>query len=161
MIFRKSHLFCPCTPSNFLIYLWRDGMHFVTHLFIQQFLPQRWDKWLNFYKNICSWKFTHWGCGKDKVSLAQRSVSSFLFTALWLWFQQYVIYFALVNICWHVCKTLLTRRFLPSLLSVDRDMLLKKTHTYTQAPLAASISAVKICNNLLVYNFVFHSHKYI
>ena len=30
-----------------------------------------------------------------------------------------------------------------------------------QALLTASISAVTICNNLLVYNSVFHNHKYI
>ena len=40
-----------------LINLGHDGVQFVTNLLIPPFLPQRWDKRLDFHKNVCTWKF--------------------------------------------------------------------------------------------------------
>ena len=94
------------------------------------------------------------GCGFDKTSFVARSESSFLLISLWLGIQQNVIYLLPDNISWHVCKTLFTRGFLLSWLSMAcytdmqseniTNIFLKETFTYVKALLIASTSAVKI-----------------
>ena len=110
------------------------------------------------------------GCALDKASLAARSASSFPLISLWPGSQQNVINLPLDNISWHACKTLFTRGFLLSWLSMacNTDMLsenitklfLVETFTYVKALLIASISAVKYCNHLLVYNLLFRKDKH-
>ena len=139
------------------INLGHDNVQFVTDLFIPPFLPQRWDKGLNFYKNVCTWKFKilkFSGCAFDKASYAARSTSSFLLIYLCLGIQQNVIYLLPDNISWHVSKTLFTRGFLLSWLSMacNTDMLsenitkhfLEQTLTYFKALLTVATSVVKI-----------------
>ena len=58
------------------------------------------------------------GCAFDKASFAARSASSFPVISLWLGLQQNVMNLPLDNISWHVCKTLFTRGFLLSWLSM-------------------------------------------
>ena len=111
-----------------------------------------------------------WGCPFDKASFAARSASSFPLMSLWLGSQQNVINLPLDNISWHACKTLFTRGFLLSWLSMacNTDMLsenitkffLVETFTYVKALLIASTSAVKYCNHLLVYNLLFRNDKH-
>ena len=94
------------------------------------------------------------GCAFDKASFAARSASSFPLISLWLGSQQNIINLELNNISWHVCKTLFTRGFLLSWLSIacNTDILseditklfLVETFTYVKALLIASTSAVKI-----------------
>ena len=95
-----------------------------------------------------------WGCAFDKASFAAQSASSFPLISLWLGSQQNVINLPLDNISWHAYKTLFTRGFLLSWLSMacNTDMLsenitnlfLVETFTYVRALLIASTSAVKI-----------------
>ena len=143
MIFRKLHsikiyfTYSKAINDNFifsicasrvilLINLGHDGVQFATNLFIPPFLPQRWDKWLNLHKktsvhgsSICV------GCAFDKASIAARSACSFPVISRWFGIQQNVINLPLDNISWHACKTLLTRGFLLSWLSMacNTDML--------------------------------------
>ena len=94
------------------------------------------------------------GCAFDKASFAARSASSFPPISLWLGSQQSLINLLLDNISWHACKTLFTRGFLLSWLSMacNTDMLsenitklfLVETLTDVKALLIASTSAVKI-----------------
>ena len=110
------------------------------------------------------------GCVFDNASFAARSASSFPLISLWLGIQQNVIYLLPDNISWHVCKTLFTRGFLLSWLSMacNTDILsenitklfLDETFTYVKALSIASISAVKYCNHLLVYNPLFRKDKH-
>ena len=108
-----------------LINLGHDGVQFVTNLLIPPFLPQRWDKRLDFHENVCTWKFKFSGWAFDKASFAARSASSFPLISLWLGSQQNVINLPLDNIFRHTCKTLFTRGFLLSWLSMacNTDML--------------------------------------
>ena len=108
-----------------LINLGHDDVQFVTKLFIPPFLPKRWDKWLNHYKTSVHGSSKYVGCAFDKASFAARSACSFPVISLWLGIQQNVINVPLDNICWHACKTLLTRGFLLSWLSMacNTDML--------------------------------------
>ena len=102
-----------------------DGVQFVTNLLIPPFLPQRWDKRLDFHKTSVHGSSKFAGCAFDKASFAARSASSFPLISLWLGSQQNVINFPLDNIFWHACKTLFTRGFLLSWLSMacNTDML--------------------------------------
>ena len=94
------------------------------------------------------------GCAFDKASFAARSASSFPLMSLWLGIQQNVIYLLTDNILWHVCKTLFTRGFLLSWLSMacNTDILsenitkrsTEETFTYFKALSIASTSAVNI-----------------
>ena len=109
-----------------LINLGHDGVQFVTNLLIPPFLPQRWDKRLDFHKKTSvhgSSKFS--GCAFDKASFAARSASSFPLISLWLGSQQNVINLLSDNIFWHAWKTLFTRGFSLSWLSMacNTDML--------------------------------------
>ena len=98
----------------------------------------------------------HWGCGADKVSLAQRSASSFLLTALWLCFQQYMIYFPLVNIsclqkdCYSLCSQWIESHMLSKEIHFFRQTIF----TCMQALFTASISAVKYA---IICKPVFHN----
>ena len=93
------------------------------------------------------------GCAFDKASFAARSACSFPVISRWLGIQQDVINFPFDNISWHACKTLSTRGFLLSWLSMacKKDLLsanitklfLVETFTYVKALLIASTSAVK------------------
>ena len=106
-----------------------------------------------------SWKFS--SCAFHNAYFAARSASSFPLISLWLGIQQNVIYILPDKISRHVCKTLFTRGFLLSWLSMacNTDMLsenitklfIGETFTYVKAVLIASTSAVKHCNHLLVY----------
>ena len=58
------------------------------------------------------------GCVFDKAYFAARSASSFPLISLWLGSLQNVINLPLDNIFWHACKTLFTRGFLLSWLSM-------------------------------------------
>ena len=94
------------------------------------------------------------GCSFEKAFFAARSASSFPLISLWLGIQQNVINLPLYSISWHACKTLFTRGFLLSWLSMacNTDMLsenitklfLVETFIYVKALLIASTSAVKI-----------------
>ena len=94
------------------------------------------------------------GCAFDKASFAARPACSFPVISRWLGIRQNVINLPLDNISWHACKTLFTRGFLLSWLSMacNTDMLsenitklfLVETFTYVKALLIASTSAVKI-----------------
>ena len=147
--------FC-ATRVILVINLGHDGVQFVTNLFIPTFLPQRWDKWLNLHKNICTWQFKFVGCAFDKASLAARSASAFPVISRWLGIQQNVMNLPLDNISWHVCKTLFTRGFLFSWLSMacNTDILsesitkrsTEETFTYFKALSIASTSEVHIVN---------------
>ena len=137
-----------------LINLGHDGVQFVIHLFIPPFLPQRWDKRLDFQKTSVHGTSKFSGCAFDKASFAARSASSFPLISLWLGSQQNAINLLLDNIYSHTCKTLFTRGFLLSWLSMacNTDMLsenitklfLVETFTYVKALLISSTSAVKI-----------------
>ena len=110
------------------------------------------------------------GCAFDKASFAARSACSFPVISLWLGIQQNVINLPLDNISWHACKTLFTRGFLLSWLSMacNTDMLsenitnffLEETFTYIKALSIASTSAVKYCNHHLVDNPLFRKDKH-
>ena len=110
-----------------LINLGHDGVQFVTNLPIPPFLPLKGDKRLDFHKKKMSVhgssKFS--GCAFDKAYFAAQSASSFPLISLWLGSQQNVINLPLDNIFWHACKTLFTRGFLLSWLSMacNTDML--------------------------------------
>ena len=94
------------------------------------------------------------GCAFDEASLAARSASSFPLISLCLGIQQNVMNLPLDNISWHVCKTLFTKWFLLSWLSMacNTDILSENitkrstedTFTYLKALSIASISAVNI-----------------
>ena len=137
-----------------LINLRHDAVQFVTNLFIPPFLPQRWDKWFNLHKTSVHGSSKCVGCASDKASFAARSACSFTVISRWLGIQQNVINLPLDNISWRACKTLLTRGFFLSWLSMacNTDMLsenitklfLVETFTYIKALLIASTSAVKI-----------------
>ena len=137
------------------IKLGHDGMQFVTNLFIPPFLPQGWDKRLDLNKKTsvhgtskCA------GCAFDKASFAARSACSFPVISRWLGIQQNVMNLPLDIISWHVCKTLFTRGFLLSWLSMacNTDILsenitkrsTEETFTYFKALSIASTSAVNI-----------------
>ena len=108
------------------------------------------------------------GCAFDKASFAAWSASSFPLISLWLGSQQNVINLPLDNTFWHACKTLFTRGFLLSWLSMacNTDMLsenitklfLVETFTNVKALLIASTSAY--CNHFLVYNLLFRKDKH-
>ena len=100
------------------INLGHDGVQFVIHLLIPPFLPQKRDKWLDFHKNVCTCYFKIIRLCFDKASFAAWSASSFPVISLWLGIQQNVVYLLPDNISWHVCKTLFTRGFLLSWLSM-------------------------------------------
>ena len=137
-----------------LINLGHDGVQFVIHLFIPPFLPQRRDKWLDIHKTSLHGNSKFSGFAFDNASFAAWSASSFPLISRWLGIQQKVIYLLPDNISWHVCKTLFTRGFLLSWLSMacNTDMLsenitklvLVETFTYVKALLIASTSAGKI-----------------
>ena len=115
----NNFIFSICTARVILlINLGHDGVQFVINLFIPPFLPQRWDKWLNLHKSICTWSSKCVGCAFDKASFAAQSASSFPLISRWLGIQQNVMNLALDSIFWHVCKTLFTRGFLLSWLSM-------------------------------------------
>ena len=65
------------------------------------------------------------GCAFVEASFDARSACSFPVISRWLGIQQNVINLSLDNISWHVCKTLFTRGFLLSWLSMacNTDML--------------------------------------
>ena len=138
-----------------LIDLGHDGVLFATNLFIPPFLPQRWDKWLNLHKKTSvhgSSKCV--GCAFDKASFAPRSACSFPVISLWIGIQQNIINVPLYNSSWYARKTLFTRGFLLSWLSMacNTDMLsenitkmfLVDIFTWDKALLIAFNSAVKI-----------------
>ena len=137
-----------------LINLGHDGVQFIIHLFIPPFLPQRRDKWLNFIKTSVHGISKFSGCAFDKASFAARSAFSFPLISLWLGIQQNVRYLLPDNILWHVCKTLFTRGFLLSWLSMacNTDILSENitkrstedTFIYFKALSIASTSAVNI-----------------
>ena len=153
-----------------VINLGHDGGHFVTNLFIPPFLPQRWDKWFSLHKTSVHGGSKYVDCAFDKASFAARSASSFPVISRWLGIQQNVMNLSLDNISWHVCKTLFTRGFLLSWLSMacNKDMLsenitklfLVETFTCVKALLIASTSAVKYCNHLSAYNPLFRKDKH-
>ena len=124
----NNFIFSICTSRVILVIdLRHDGVQIVTNLFIPPFLPQRWDKWLNLHKKKT---YVHGsskceGSALDKASFAVRPACSFPVISLWLGIQQNVINLPLNDISWHVCKTLLTRGFLLSWLSMacNTDML--------------------------------------
>ena len=144
----NNFIFYVCASRVILVInLGHDGVQFVANLFVPTFLPQRWDKWLNLHKNICTWQF-------KKASFAARSASSFPVISRWLGIQQNVMNSPLDNISWHVCKTLFTRGFLLSWLSMvcNTDMLsenntkrsTEETFTYFKALSIASTAAINI-----------------
>ena len=100
------------------------------------------------------------GCALDKASFAARSASSFPVISRWLGIQQNVINLPLDDISWHVCKTLFTRGFLLSWLSmacntdIQSENITKRsteeTFTYFKALSIASTSAVNIYTSALV-----------
>ena len=123
----NNFIFSICASRVILVInLGHDGVQFITNLFIPPFLPQRWDKRLDFHKKTSvhgSSKCV--GCAFDKASFAARSACSFPVISRWLGIQQNVMNLPLDNISWHVCKTLFTRGFLLSWLSMacNTDML--------------------------------------
>ena len=110
------------------------------------------------------------GCAFDKASFAARSASSFPVIYRWLGIQQNVMNLPLDNISWHVCKTLFTRGFLLSWLSMacNTDILsenitkrsTENNFTYFKALSIASTSAVNILQLSLIYNSLFNMDKH-
>ena len=101
-----------------VINLGHDGVQFITNLFIPPFLPQGWDKRLDLNKTSVHGSSKCVGCAFDKAYFAARSACSFPVISRWLGIQQNVMNLPLDNIFWHVCKTLFTRGFLLSWLSM-------------------------------------------
>ena len=137
-----------------LINLGHDGVQFVINLFIHRSCHKDETNGWIFIKTSVHGSSKFSGCAFDKASFAARSASSFPLISLWLGSQQNVINLPSDNTSWHACKTLFTRGFLLSWLSMacNTDMLsenitklfLVETFTYVKALLIASTSAVKI-----------------
>ena len=134
--------------------LGHDGVQFVTNLLIHRSCHKDEIKGWIFIKTSVHGSSNFSGCAFDKASFAARSASSFPLISLWLGSQQNVIYLLPDSTSWHVCKTLFTRGFLLSWLSMacNTDMLSEnitklcfvETFTQVKALLIASTSAVKI-----------------
>ena len=110
-----------------VINLGHDGVQFVTNLTIPPFLPQRWYKRLDLYKNICTWWFKMCRLCFWSSIVCSRPASSFPVISRWLGIQQNIMNLPLDNISWHVCKTPFTRGFLLPWLSMacNTDILSK------------------------------------
>ena len=111
-----------------VINLRHDSVQFVTKLFIPPFLPQNETKGWILIKTSVHGSTKCTGFAFDKTSFAARSASSFPVISQWLGIQQKVMNLPLDNISWRVCKTLFTRGFLLSWLSMacNTDMLSAK-----------------------------------
>ena len=109
-----------------LINVGDDCVQFVTNLFIPPFLPlqDETNGWI-LIKTSVHGSSKCVGRAFDKASFAARSACSFPVISLWLGIQQNVINLMPDNISWHACKTLFTKGFLLSWLSIacKTDML--------------------------------------
>ena len=101
-----------------VINLGHDGLQFVTNLLSHRFYHKDETKGWILIKTSVHGSSKCAGCAFDKASFAARSASSFPVISRWLGIQQHVMNVPLDNIYWHVCKTLFTRGFLLSWLSM-------------------------------------------
>ena len=136
-----------------LINLGHDSVQFVSNLFIPPFLPQKMRQKAGFSLKKRLYMEVQ---NSQAVLLIKHFLlhDQHLHFLWWLGIKQNVIYLLSDNISWHVCKTLFTRGFLLSWLSMacNIDMLsenitklfLEETFTYVKALLIASTSAVTI-----------------
>ena len=151
----NNFIFSICTSRVILlIHFGHDGVQFITNLFSHRSCHKdETNGWICIKTSVHGSSKCEGGAF-DKASFAARSAFSFPVISLWLGIQQNVINLPLNDISWHVCKTLLTRVFLLSWLSMacNTDMLsenitklfLVETFTYVKALWIASTSAVKI-----------------